>query len=251
MGKLDNVLFYFGISLLIICILLTFVFFSPKKITETDDFILRENLTPTQIQELTLDLIEEGDIIAIKPKSFSDSYQYDQKNDDAFGNPFTSIFLYNLFDKLLISSMGDTYWHVGIYIGNGTINSLSLDVRKDKIDETFIEHKYFKVLKVRTSKENKKLAMERAEQHFNYQDVYYSLKNGLLVVYLESIGSKKVYDMRENELVCSGYIASLYREVSFTDKPFTHVSPVALEFSDKTDTKFLVNEEGFFVKKWL
>ena len=249
MVNADKLLFSLGISLLIICILLTFIFFTPKKIMETDDFILKEGLTPEQIQELSLDLIEEGDIVATKPKSFYDDYEYDMKTGRG-ANYFTNFFWYNLFDKLLISSMGDTYWHVGIYVGNGTINSLNLDIHEDKINEDFIKHKYFKVMKVRTTKAKKQLAIGRANQHLKDQDIYYSLKNGLLIVHLESIKSKVIYNIKEDELVCSSYIASIYREINFTDKPFTHVTPVALEFSDKVDAKFLVNKEGFFVKKW-
>ena len=163
-------------------------------------------------------------------------------------NGFSNLFFYNLFDKILISSMGDTYWHTGIYIGDGIIDSLYLRNIEETFDNT-IEHKYFKVLGVKTSDKNKYLAMERAKEHYRNQDVYYSLKNGLIIVFLESTGANWNLDIREDELVCSSYVALLYREINFDDKPFTYITPVNIEFSDLTETKFLVNETGFYMKK--
>jgi len=248
MGKLDDFLFYIGLSILFLCLFLTFLFFSPKQLNETENLIFIENLTQKQIQNLTLNLIEEGDIILIKPKSFADSYAYDKKTGRGIKDKIPAFFWHNFYDKIIISSMGDTYWHTGIYIGNGTINSLSLDIHEDKLNEIFFKYKYFKVLNVKTSEINKKLAIERANKHLKNQDIYYSLRNGLLIVYLESIGSNKKYNIKKDELVCSSYIALIYKEVIFDDKPFTHITPINIEFSDKTKIKFLINETGFYKK---
>lgn len=248
MSKLDNVLFYTGISILLLCILLTFLFFSPKKIQEDENLHFIGNLSLEQTKEKTLRLIEEGDIILIKPKSIKDSYLYELSIESGFVNPVKNFFIYNFFDKLMISSMGDTYWHVAIYIGNGKMSSLRFSgVHENKLDKNFFNYKYLKVLKIKTSEDNKKIAVERSNEHFRRQDVYYSLKNALLLVYLESINSKRELSIREDELICSSYIASLYKEISFNNKPFTYVTPVSLEFSDETETKILVNQTGFYV----
>jgi len=247
MKKLEDFLFYTGVSILFLCIFLTFLFFTPKKVNETENFILLENMTLKQMQDLSLNLIEEGDIVLIKPKSFADSYKYDLKRGRGINDKVTSFFWYNLFDKIIINSMGDTYWHIGVYTNDGIINSLSLDIHEDDINK-IIEYDYIKVLNVKTSGENKKLAIKRAEEHLKNQDIYYSLKNGLIIVFLESTNSKRIYEITDNELVCSSYIASIYREVDFDDKPFTHITPVDIEFSDNVETKFLINETGFFVR---
>lgn len=245
MEKIEVFLFYTGLSILFLCLFLTFLFFTPKQINETENLKLIEGLTQEQILDLTLKLIEEGDIILTKPKSLFDSYEYDRKK-DLKPNRITNFFFYNLFDKILINSMGDTYWHIAIYVGNGTMNSLYLDTREELIDEDFLEHRYFKVLNVKTSKTNKKLAIERANEHLKNQDIYYSLKNGLLITFLESIGSNRKLNIKEDELICSTYIASIYKEVIFEDKEFTQITPVDIEFSDKVETKFLVNKTGFY-----
>lgn len=249
MGKIDNILFSIGISILILCIFLTFLFFSPKKLNENESLVFVGNLTLEQTQEKTLSLMEEGDLILTKPKSLTDSYLYELEKKGKLANSIKTFFWYNLFDKILISSMGDTYWHLGIYIGNETMNSIYFSgINKDKLDKNFFKYKYFKVLKVKTSEDNKRLAIQRADEHFKNQDVYYSLKNGLLTVFLESTSSKRELNIKENELVCSSYIGSIYKEVKFNNKPFTHLTPVALEFSDKVETKFLVNKTGFYIK---
>ena len=246
MSKLDNFLFYTGISILILCIFLTFIIFHPKKINENETLVFIGDLTNNEIKEKTLGLIEPGDILLTKPKSLYDSYEYNKK---AYKKTrISNFFFYNMFDKILISSIGDTYWHVAVYIGNNTMNSLYLDNRNEMINEDFIKHKYFKVLNVKTNEENKKLAIERANEHFKKQDIYYSLKNGLIIISVESAKLDKRYNLKENELVCSSYIALLYKEVNFDNKLFTHITPVDIEFSDKTEVKFLVNETGFYVK---
>tara|TARA_Y100000034_G_C6899357_1_gene415385 strand:+ start:243 stop:989 length:747 start_codon:yes stop_codon:yes gene_type:complete len=248
MVKIDNFLFYTGLSIFFLCLFLTFIFFTPKQIDETENLVLIENLTQKEMINLSLILVEEGDIVLTKPKSFLDDYAYDKKTGKK-KNRLTSFFFYSLFDKILISSMGDTYWHVTIYVGEGKINSLYLDTREELIDKDLLEHKYFKVLKVKTSEENKKLAIKRANEHLKNQDIYYSLKNGLLAVYIESTGSNRRYNIKEDELVCSSYLASIYREVNFDDKEFTHITPVDIELSNQIEVKFLINEEGFFIKK--
>lgn len=249
MSKLDNIFFSIGISILILSIFFIFLFFGSKKINESESLQFIGNLTLEQTQEKTLSLMEEGDIILTKPKSLTDSYLYELERKGKITNPIKTFFWYNLFDKILISSMGDTYWHSGIYIGNETMNSIYFSgIYKDKLDENFFKYRYFKVLKVKTSEDNKRLAIERSDEHFKNQDVYYSLKNGLLTVFLESTASKRELNIKENELVCSSYIGSIYREVKFNNKPFTHLTPVALEFSDKTETKFLVNQTGFYIE---
>jgi|SRR3989344_1636186 len=246
MGKIDNFLFYTGISILILCIFLAFIIFHPKKINENEYLIFIGGLTNEEILEKTLGLMEPGDILLTKPKSLYDSYEYNKK---AYKKKrISNFFFYNMFDKILISSIGDTYWHVAVYIGNNTMNSLYLDNRNEIINEDFIQHKYFKVLNVKTSEENKNLAVERADEHFKKQDIYYSLKNGLIIVSIESANLNRRYNLKENELVCSSYVALIYKEVNFDNKPFTHITPVDIEFSDKTEVKFLVNETGFYVK---
>ena len=84
MIKLETFLFYVGISILLLCVLLTFIFFNPKQISEEENLVFMNSLTPKQIQLLVLNSIEEGDLILMKPKSFSDSYIYDQKIDKGF-----------------------------------------------------------------------------------------------------------------------------------------------------------------------
>lgn len=249
MSKLDDFLFYTGITILFLCIFLIFLFFGPKELNGNENLVFVENLTLEQTQEKTLSLMEEGDIILTKPKSLADSYLYELERKGKLANSVRNFFFYSLFDKILISSMGDTYWHSGIYIGNETINSLSFSgINQDKLDKNFFKYKYFKVLKVKTSEDNKILAIQRANEHLKNQDVYYSPKNGLLIVFLESTSSKREFNIKENELVCSSYIGSIYKEVKFNNKPFTHLTPVALEFSDKVETKFLVNKTGFYIK---
>jgi len=248
MGKFDNFLFFTCISILFLCILLTFSFFTPKKASDSENMVFIGKLDDKEIKEKTLSLIKPGDVILTKPKSLYDYYQYNKKVKGYSRNGFSNLFFYNLFDKILISSMGDTYWHTGIYIGDGIIDSLYLRNIEETFDNT-IEHKYFKVLGVKTSDKNKYLAMERAKEHYRNQDVYYSLKNGLIIVFLESTGANWNLDIREDELVCSSYVALLYREINFDDKPFTYITPVNIEFSDLTETKFLVNETGFYMKK--
>ena len=249
MEKIEGFLFYTGLSILFLCLFLTFLFFTPKQINETENLVLVENLTLKQMQNLSLSLIEEGDILLTKPKSFIDDILYDNSIGRGSNNKFTSFFWYNFFDNIIVSSMGDTYWHSAVYIGNGKMNSLALDIYEDTINEDFLNHKYFKVLEVKTSNKNKKLAIKRANEHLKNQDIFYSLKNGLLAVYLEAVESTRIYNFKEDELVCSGYIALIYKEVIFDNKPLTHITPVDIEFSDKTETKFLVNETGFY-KKW-
>jgi len=246
-SKLDNILFYASMSFLLLCIFLTFLFFGPKKIIEKEEFVFVTS-DKKEMLNLTLELIEEGDLLLSRPKSLIGGYEYDTKNRINL-NQLTYFFWYNIFDKLIINSMGNTYWHIGIYIGQEKINSLYQGVYEHEINENLINYKYFKVLKIKTSEENKILAIKRAKEHFKKQDVYYSNKNGLIIVYLESIGSKRIYSLKENELVCSSYIGLIYNEIKFNDKPFTHLTPVALEFSEKVETKFLVNETGFFIKK--
>lgn len=247
MGKLDNFFFYTGIFILILCILITFIIFQPKKITENEKLILIENITNPEILEKILTIMEPGDIILTKPKSLYNNYEYDKEIGHSSAM-FSSFFFYNLFDKILINSMGDTYWHVAVYLGNGTMNSLYLDNRNELMNDKFIQHKYFKVLNVKASEEKKRLALKRAEEHHEKQDMYYSLKNGLIIVALESTKSSRFYDLKENELVCSSYAALLYKEINFDKKPFTHITPVDIEFSNETDIKFLVNKTGFYIK---
>jgi len=247
MSKLDNFFFYIGVSVLIFSIFLTFVIFQPKKIYENENLILIKNMTNSEIRERALNLMEPGDIILTKPKSLYDYYEYNKKMRHS-KTRLNNFFFYNLFDKILISSLGDTYWHVAVYLGNGTMNSLYFSNRNEPLDEIFIQHKYFKVMDVKTSNENKILALKRAKNYYEKQDIYYSLKNGLIIVALESTNSDKKYPLKENELVCSSYVALLYKEINFDGKPFTHITPVDIELSEYTETKFLVNKTGFYVK---
>ena len=247
MGKIDDRLFFIGISILLLCIFLTFIFFTPKKVFEKEDLVFVTS-DKEEILNLTLSMMEEGDLILMRPKSISLGYEYDYLNKRQF-NKFAHFIWYNLFDKIIITSMGDSYWHSGIYVGNKKMNSLYKKIYEESLNENFVEYQNFKVLGVKTSKENKKLAIKRANEHLLKQDVYFSVKNGLLIVYLESVNSKKVYSLKENEVVCSSYNALLYKEVLFDKKPPTHLTPVALEFSENTELKFLVNGTGMFVKK--
>src|SRR3989344_5907853 len=246
MSKPDNFFFYVGMSVLVASIFLTFIIFHPKKIDENENLILIDNLTNIEIKEKALSLMKPGDIILTKPKSIYDSYEYNKRTRNS-RTRLSNFFFYNLFDKILINSIGDTYWHVAIYLGNGTMNSLYLDNRNEMIDETFIRHKYLKVLDVKTSENNKALALERAKEHYEKQDIYYSLKNGLLIVALESTRSDRIFNLKENELVCSGYVSLLYKGVDFDSKPFTHVTPADIEFSENTEVKFLINRIGFYI----
>ena len=248
MSKLDNFLLYIGVSVFLLCIILTFLFFSPKKVQENNPLVFVGDLPSDQVKEKTLNSLEKGDIILIKPKSMEDSYLYGLSRENIFSNPVNNFFFYNFFDKLMISSMGNTYWHIAIYIGNGKMNSLRFSgIHEDELDESFFNYRYFKVLKVKTSEENKKIAIERANEHFQKQDIFYSFKNALLSVYLESVNSKRILNLKKDELICSGYIASIYKEVNFIDKPFTQITPVNLEFSGQTETKILVNQTGFYL----
>ena len=159
MEKIENFLFYTGLSIFFLCLFLTFLFFTPKQINESENLILIEDLTLKEMENLSLSLIEEGDLLLTKPKSFLDDHAYDKSIGIGFNNKFTSFFWYNFFDNLIVNSMGDTYWHAAIYMGDGKMNSLSLDIYEDTINENFLKHKNFKVLKVKSSDENKKLAI--------------------------------------------------------------------------------------------
>jgi hypothetical protein len=248
MSRADDILFYTGISILFLCIILTLFLFSPKNINDNESLIIVPNLTYGEMMDISLGLIEEGDIILMKPKSIPDSYFYEIEREGKSSRVKNFIF-YIFFDKILISSTGNRFWHTGVYIGNGTINSLYFTgIKKTKIDEKLFEYEYLKILSVKTSDDIKKSAIKKSEEHFKNQDIYYSLKNGLLIIFLESTASKKQININENELVCSSYVAYLYNEIKFNDKPFTHVTPIVLEISDMTETKLLFNETGFYKK---
>ena len=161
MSKLDNILFYASMSFLLLCIFLTFLFFGPKKIIEKEEFVFVTS-DKEEMLNLTLELIEEGDLLLSRPKSLIDGYEYDTKNRINL-NQLTYFFWYNIFDKLIINSMGNTYWHIGIYIGQEKINSLYQGVYEHEINENLINYKYFKVLKIKTSEENKILVTLKKE----------------------------------------------------------------------------------------
>ena len=74
MVKIDNFLLYMGLSIFLLCLLLTFIFFTPKQLNEKENLVLVEDLTLEEMKNLSLNLIEEGDLILTKPKSFSDDY---------------------------------------------------------------------------------------------------------------------------------------------------------------------------------
>ncbi|MBL7147509.1 MAG: hypothetical protein ISS82_01655 [Nanoarchaeota archaeon] len=242
------------ISFLILILLLDFIFFYPK-FGETPEY---ENLryvgykNITETETLFFNNLKPGDIVAYRPVSFLESYSYIlEKEESGLKNIFVFFFYYNLFDKVLANSMGeDGYWHVYIYMGNKTLNSLDFSGSSTEImDHNFFKTKYLKILRVNTKQEYKKEAIKQAEIHKNIQDISYSLKNGLIVVFARSTGIIPSFRIEEDKLVCSSYIALLYKDITFNPyKNFNYISPADIEDSKLTETILLKNERGIYIK---
>jgi len=247
--------FILAIAFLFLILLLNFIFFYPKFGVETNSYetlnYLGEKNTE-EIKEILSNTLEPGDIIADKPLSFRKSYGNALKNREGpIRNIFLFTFYYNLFDKVFVTSMGeDGYWHVYIYLGNGTLNSLDEDgSSEDFIDDYFIENGDFEIYKIKTLEENKQKAIKRAIIHEQKKDVPYSLKNGVLIVFSKSTGIFPFQKLEENKFVCSSYLASIYKEISFNpNKHFTYISPADIKYSGLTETVFVKNENGVYIK---
>ncbi|MBU2634277.1 MAG: hypothetical protein KJ674_03455 [Nanoarchaeota archaeon] len=237
--------------LLFITLLLTFIFFYPKFEFEEEELTFLGPLSTEETKNLILDNLEEGDIILNRPQSFS-SYYMQNKQQKLFKNIFFFFSYYNLFDKIFIRSMGEEgYWHIYIYKGNNTIHSLSLlGVEEGKIDNDFVENNYLKILKVNTTKENKIKAIERSNYYFESQEIYYSLKNGLIIVFAKSTGANYIFHLDKQKLVCSSYIALLYKDISFNlKKDYTYITPTDIENSDVVDTIIITKKEGVYYER--
>jgi hypothetical protein len=223
------------ISIFVLTLLLTFIFFYPKFEPNKENIVYKGNFSIQDTKDLVLNSVQEGDIILNKPKSFLSYYSYLEKNDNSLlKNQIFFFFYYNLFDNILIKSMGnDGYWHTNVYVGNGTLNSLYLlGIEEKDIDKAFINGNYIKILRVNTSEEVKLRAIKSANQHLKSQDLYYSLKNGLIIAFTRSIGLDYIFDLENNKLVCSSYTALLYKDISFNQKKhYTYITPADIEDS--------------------
>jgi len=239
-------------SVFFISLFLTFIFFYPKfEFEKKEDLKFLGKLSTEETKILILETLEEGDIILNKPTSFSASYMLN-KEEEVISNPFFFFLYYNLFDKIFIRSMGeDGYWHVNIYKGNNTLNSLFLlGVKEDKINNLFIENNYLKILRINTTGENKIKAIERANYYLKNKELYYSLKNGLIIVFAKSIGLNHVFFLEKEKLVCSSYIALLYEGITFNEKKdYTYITPVDIENSKLTKTVVVTKKEGVYYEK--
>ncbi|MFH1209936.1 MAG: hypothetical protein V1663_04060 [archaeon] len=238
------------ISIFILTLLLTFIFFYPKFDIEKEDIVYKGNLSIQDTKDLILNNIQEGDIVLNKPKSFSSYYNYIETREDLLlKNQIFFFFYYNLFDNILIKSMGNEgYWHTNLYIGNGTLNSLFiLGIEQDNIDESFIKGNYIKILRVNTPKEIKSKAIKSADQHLRSQDIYYSLKNGLIIVFARSINLNYIFDIEDKQLVCSSYTALLYKDISFNQKKhYTYITPADIEDSNIVKIILVTKDDGVY-----
>ena len=243
------------ISLLFITLLLIFIFFYPKfDFNKKENLEFLGNLSKEETKTLILNNLEEGDIVLGKPTSFNyyHTYYMEKNKERGTSNIFFFIFYYNLFNNLFIRSMGeDGYWHAYIYVGNNTFNSLFLlGVEEDKINDILLEGNYLKILRVNTTRENKLNAIKNAESHLRQQDIYYSLKNGLIIVFAKSTGLNHIFSLDKQKLVCSSYIALLYKDISFNlKKDYTYITPVDIEDSNIVKTILITKKEGVYYAK--
>jgi len=241
------------ISLFLLVLFLDFIFFYPKFGESIDEENLRylgyKSINETK--KILIGALKPGDIVAEKPSSFIGSYQYALEKGGVLTNFFFFIFYYNLFDKIFINSMGeDGYWHVYIYLGNGTLNSLDFTgVENRQIDENFLKSGYYKLLRVNAEEEFKQKAIQKAVLHERNKDISYSLKNGVIVVFSKSTGIFPFAELDEDSLVCSSYQALIYNDISFTPgKQFTYISPEDIDESELTETVFIKNKKGVYIK---
>lgn len=246
-------IFILVIALLFFVLFLDFLFFYPKFGSPPEYTNLRSlgQKDITETETLFFNNLEPGDIVADRPISFIDSYKSTLEEGSILTNIFIFFFYYNLFDKVFVNSMGeDGYWHVYIYTGNKTLNSLDFKGVNDKtIDSEFFETKYLEILKVNTEKKYKEEAVKQAKMHLQNKDISYSLKNGVIVVFTGSTGLIPFDNLEENKLVCSSYLALVYKEISFNPyKHFIYISPADIDNSELTETVFLKNEKGVYIK---
>jgi len=239
------------ISIFVLTLFLTFIFFYPKfDIEKENNLEFTSNISIDEEKNIILKNIKEGDLILSKPSSLPPYYSYlGNKNKDKFNNIFFFFFYYNLFDKILIRSMGEHgYWHVSIYTGNSTLNSLSIvGVEQEKLNELFMQGHYLKILRISTKDEIKLKAIQNANNHLKRQDIYYSLKNGLFVVFAYSLNLNYISRLDENRLVCSSYIALLYRDISFNPKKhYDYITPNDIEDSDLVRVILITEKEGLY-----
>ncbi|MBS3150283.1 hypothetical protein J4425_00550 [Candidatus Woesearchaeota archaeon] len=229
-------------------IFLTFLFFHPKFYeNENLESFQYENLTTEEIYNILLTKLKPGDLILNKPISYSERYFYQSNKESLLNNKIIFFIYYNLFE-LLINSMGEgDYWHVFIYTGNGNLNSLTINgVSLDVITKEFVSSNYFTVLRPNVNDGTKLKAVQRANDRYIDQDIHYSFKNGLIIVFFRGTGINIHPRMRENKLVCSSYAASLYSPINFNDRNFRHVTPIDLIDERITRIILIKNERGFY-----
>lgn len=245
--------FIIMITFLVLIFFLNFLFFYPKfgDVSESINlnYLGEKNIEETE--KIFFEEIQPGDIVAHRPVSFLNYYSYMLEDDTILNNFFIFFIYYNLFDKILINSMGESgYWHVYIYLGDQTLNSLDEGgVTNLEINSNFFRTKYLKILRVDTKEENIQKAIERAILHEQKKDISYSLKSGIIISFAKSTGIIPTQKLYEDKMVCSSYQALIFEEVTFNPtKHLTYISPEDLDNSKLTSPVFLKNEKGIFVK---
>src|SRR3989344_4739874 len=207
-------------------VFLTFLFFHPKFYTEERIENLNYRLLDNEeIYRISLNELKSGDIILDKPISYGDRYIYQQQFDETINNRFIFFLYYNIFE-FLIDSMGEgNYWHSFVYVGDGRMNSLSLKgVDEENFTIYFTNSYYFIVLRPIVSEEVRNEAIEKTNINLNYK-------------------------IKDDELVCSSYAASLYHSLKFNGKDYKYATPIDLFDEDLTKIVMAKTRRGFYYGK--
>jgi len=243
--------FLFWSLFFMLMIFMTFLFFHPK--FYTDDRLQNlnyENISDDDIYRIVTEKLRPGDIILDEPVSYGSRYVYQQQFENIQNNKIIFFIYYNTFE-FMIDSMGDgNYWHSFIYMGNNKMNSLAIKaVEEEMLSKHFTDNYYFIVLRPNVSDKSKDDAVNMANTNFDNQGIIYSFKNGLLIVFSRATGVTINPNIRENELVCSSYAASLYPELNFNGKDYRHVTPIDLFDEKITEIVLAKTRRGFYYEK--
>lgn len=231
-----------------IIIFSTFLFFHPK--FYTDDRLQNlnyENKSDEEVYRIVIEELQLGDIILDEPVSYGERYIYQQQFDSLQNNKFIFFLYYTTFE-FLVDSMGEgNYWHSFIYMGNKNMNSLTImAVDEETLSKQFTDHYYFIVLRPNLNESSRNEAVKKANLHLENQDIKYSFKNGLLIVFSRAMGANLNLNFKENELVCSSYSASLYPEINFNGKNYKYVTPIDLFDEQLTKIVLAKTRRGFY-----
>ncbi|MBS3143391.1 hypothetical protein J4446_00730 [Candidatus Woesearchaeota archaeon] len=232
-------------------VFLTFLFFHPKFYTEERIENLNYRLLDNEeIYRISLNELKSGDIILDKPISYGDRYIYQQQFDETINNRFIFFLYYNIFE-FLIDSMGEgNYWHSFVYVGDGRMNSLSLKgVDEENFTIYFTNSYYFIVLRPIVSEEVRNEAIEKTNIDLKNKNIKYSFRNGLLIVFSRATGINLNYKIKDDELVCSSYAASLYHSLKFNGKDYKYATPIDLFDEDLTKIVMAKTRRGFYYGK--